>query len=172
MTNSHILHLSPTEIGCKRKYLYKVAVQCVNKLYCTWRVTHDRYLWDKLWRQEYIIRISSICSVYHIEIEEIIMKISSHVKIKIISASLSVKPFCFWIREHDVFHTHLRNRKHFPCFPTVLETRVEVWENEKLKWEHEPVGRVFQRNSKFSETFTSVSITVCKHGKKGFLFLL
>ena len=24
-------------------------------------------------------------------------------------------------------------------FPYVIETRVEVWENEKLKWEHEPV---------------------------------
>ena len=24
---------------------------------------------------------------------------------------------------------HLRNRKHFPCFHTVIETRVEVWEN-------------------------------------------
>ena len=77
----------------------------------------------------------------------------------------SVKPFCFWIREHHVFHWHLRNRKHFPCFHTVLETRVEVWENEKLKWEHKPVVRVFQRNSKFSQTFTSVSITVCKHGE-------
>ena len=25
----------------------------------------------------------------------------------------------------------LRNRKHFPCFYQVIETRVEVWENEK-----------------------------------------
>ena len=34
----------------------------------------------------------------------------------------------------------LKNRKHFPCFNTVVETRVwEVWEGEKLKWEHEPV---------------------------------
>ena len=32
---------------------------------------------------------------------------------------------------------YLRNRKHFPCFHTVIETRVEVWENEKLQWEHE-----------------------------------
>ena len=28
-----------------------------------------------------------------------------------------------------------RNGKHFPCLHTVIETRVEVWENEKLKWE-------------------------------------
>ena len=26
---------------------------------------------------------------------------------------------------------HLRNRKHFPCFYRVIETRVEVWEKEK-----------------------------------------
>ena len=51
----------------------------------------------------------------------------------------------------------LRNRKQFPCFHTVIETRVEVWENEKLKWEYEPVGRVFPRNFEFSQTSTSVS---------------
>ena len=43
----------------------------------------------------------------------------------------------------------VRNRKHFPCFHTVIETRVEVWENEKLKWE-QPTGRVFQRYFEFS----------------------
>ena len=52
---------------------------------------------------------------------------------------------------------YLRNRKHFSCFHTVIETPVEVWENEKLKWEHEPVGRVFQRYFEFSQTSTSVS---------------
>ena len=26
---------------------------------------------------------------------------------------------------------YLRNRNHFPCFYRVIETRVEVWENEK-----------------------------------------
>ena len=40
-----------------------------------------------------------------------------------------------------------------------MEARVEVWENEKLKWEHEPAGRVFPRNFEFSQTSTSVSIT-------------
>ena len=30
----------------------------------------------------------------------------------------------------------LRNRKHFPSLHTVIETRVEVWENKKLKWEN------------------------------------
>ena len=28
-------------------------------------------------------------------------------------------------------YNHLRNRKHFPCFHIVIETRVKVWENEK-----------------------------------------
>ena len=37
-------------------------------------------------------------------------------------------------------YIYLRNRKHFRCFHTVIETRVEVWENEKLKWEHEDKG--------------------------------
>ena len=26
---------------------------------------------------------------------------------------------------------HLKNRKHVPCFYQVIETQVEVWENEK-----------------------------------------
>ena len=28
-------------------------------------------------------------------------------------------------------YVHLRNRKHVPCFYRVIQTRVEVWENEK-----------------------------------------
>ena len=36
---------------------------------------------------------------------------------------------------HAIFTSYLinqlRNRKHFPCFYRVIETRVEVWENEK-----------------------------------------
>ena len=53
----------------------------------------------------------------------------------------------------------LRNRKYFPSSLTVIETRVEVWENEKLKWEHEPVGLVFPRNS------------VWEHGGKNVFFI-
>ena len=38
---------------------------------------------------------------------------------------------------------HLRDRKHFPCFYRVIETRVDVWENEKeMLWEHEPQASV------------------------------
>ena len=33
-----------------------------------------------------------------------------------------------WIQ---VYYKHLRNRKHVPCFYRVIQTRVEVWENEK-----------------------------------------
>ena len=33
------------------------------------------------------------------------------------------------------------NGEHFPCCHTVIETQVEVWENEILKWKHEPIGR-------------------------------
>ena len=50
---------------------------------------------------------------------------------------------------------YLRNRKHFPCLHTVIETRVEIWENEKLKF----------------PKCLSVSITYVNAGKC-FLFLL
>ena len=65
---------------------------------------------------------------------------------------------------------YLRNRKHFLCFHTVIETRVKVWEDEKLKSEHEPVGREFPRNLKFFQTSTSVSITYENTGKMVSIF--
>ena len=37
---------------------------------------------------------------------------------------------------------YLRNRKHFPCFYRVIETRVEVWEKREIAWEHEHEVRV------------------------------
>ena len=37
-------------------------------------------------------------------------------------------PNCHDYSNHDIY---LRNRKHVPCFYQVIETRVEVWENEK-----------------------------------------
>ena len=33
------------------------------------------------------------------------------------------------------FEQCLSARKHFPCFHTVIEIRVEVWTNEKFKWD-------------------------------------
>ena len=41
---------------------------------------------------------------------------------------------------------------------------MEVWENERLQWEHEPTGRVFPCYFEFSQTFTRASIT---YGNKG-----
>ena len=35
---------------------------------------------------------------------------------------------------------------------------MEVWQNEKLQWEHKPTGQVFPRYFEFSQTFMSVSI--------------
>ena len=44
----------------------------------------------------------------------------------------------------------------FRCFDTVIETRVEIWENE-------PAGQLFPLYFEFSKTSTSVSVTyVCK----------
>ena len=47
----------------------------------------------------------------------------------------------------------LRNRKHVLCFYRVIETRVEVWENEKC------CGECFHSFFEFSQTFMSVSVT-------------
>ena len=53
------------------------------------------------------------------------------------------------------------NRHHFPCFHTVIETRVEV---------RKPAGRVFSRYFEFSQTSTSVSITYGTRKKNVFYF--
>ena len=47
---------------------------------------------------------------------------------------------------------------------------MEVWENEKLKWEHEPIGRMFPRNFEFSQTSTSVCTMYVNTGKKYLYF--
>ena len=74
-----------------------------------------------------------------------------------------------------------KERKHFPCFHTVIETRVEVWENEKLAWsvEHELskasvsnsissfaklpqiIFKLSHNNCKFSISFDTSYIYVC-----------
>ena len=81
---------------------------------------------------------------------------------------------------HDVFHNkqipaysvvqYLRNRKHVPCFFRVIQTRVEVWENE-IAVGTRAVGECFHSFFEFFQTFTSVCITRQKHGTC-FLFLL
>ena len=37
----------------------------------------------------------------------------------------------YTLQGHSYVRTYLRNRKHVPCFYRVIQTRVEVWENEK-----------------------------------------
>ena len=46
------------------------------------------------------------------------------------SSILSCRCYGDYIEVCDWFF-YLKNRKHFPCFYRVIETRVEVWENEK-----------------------------------------
>jgi hypothetical protein len=41
------------------------------------------------------------------------------------------KDTCGLVKSANKFEHYLRNRKHFPCFYRVIETRVLVWENEK-----------------------------------------
>ena len=64
---------------------------------------------------------------------------------------------------------HSRNRKHVPGFYRVIETRVEVWENDKCCGTR-AAGDCFHSFLEFSQTFTSVSITREKHGVHVFYF--
>ncbi len=67
---------------------------------------------------------------------------------------------------------YLRNRKHFPCFYRVIETRVEVWEKREIAWEHEHEVRVFPRNFEFLPNFHKCFYNSIGTRKKCFLFPL
>ncbi len=58
---------------------------------------------------------------------------------------------------------YLRNRKHFPCFYRVIETRVEVWEKREIAWE---------RNFEFLPNFHKCFYNSIGTRKKCFLFPL
>ena len=76
--------------------------------------------------------------------------------------------------KHACFYTseYLRNRKHFPCFYRVIETRVEVWEKREIAWEHEHEVRVFPRNFEFLPNFHKCFYNSIGTRKKCFLFPL
>ncbi len=67
---------------------------------------------------------------------------------------------------------YLRNRKYFPCFYRVIETRVEVWEKREIAWEHEHEVRVFPRNFEFLPNFHKCFHNSIRTRKKCFLFPL
>ncbi len=67
---------------------------------------------------------------------------------------------------------YLRNRKHFPCFYRVIETRGEVWEKREIAWEHEHEVRVFPRNFEFLPNFPKCFYNSIGTRKKCFLFPL
>ena len=72
------------------------------------------------------------------------------------NATLFASSTCRYLRLlANQFDQGLRNRKHFPCFYRVIETREEVWENEKC------CGNTNRSHSffEFSQTFTNVSIS-------------
>ena len=54
---------------------------------------------------------------------------------------------------------YFRNRKHFPCFHTVIETQVESRLGERETEVGTRAGRVFPRYFELPQNSTSVSIT-------------
>ena len=67
-------------------------------------------------------------------------------------------------------YLYLRNRKHSPCFYTVIETRVEVWENEKLKWEHESRTASASTLFRVLQNFDECLYNAWEHGENVFYF--
>ena len=63
---------------------------------------------------------------------------------------------------------YLRNRKHFPCFYRVIETRVKVWEKREIAWEHEHEVRVFPRNFEFLPNFHKCFYKLYRNTEKMF----
>jgi hypothetical protein len=71
-----------------------------------------------------------------------------------------------------LYYLYLRNRKHFPFFYRVIETRVKVWEKREIAWNTSTKCECFHAISSFSQTFTSASINSIGTRKKCFLFPL
>ena len=65
----------------------------------------------------------------------------------------------------------LRNRKHFPCFYRVIETRVEVWENEKCCG-NTSCRRVFPQLFRVLPNLHKCFYNSIETRRKCFLFLL
>ena len=66
---------------------------------------------------------------------------------------------------------YLRNRKHFPCFYRVIETRVEVWENEKCRG-NTSRRRVFPQLFRVLPNLHECFCNSIEIRRKCFLFLL
>ena len=66
---------------------------------------------------------------------------------------------------------YLRNRKYFPCFYQVIETRLEVWENEKCCG-NTSRRRVFPQLSRVVPNLHECFYNLIETRKKCFLFLL
>ena len=67
---------------------------------------------------------------------------------------------------------YLRNRKHFPCFYRVIETRGKVCEKREIAWKHgHEVVRVFPRNFKFLANIPKCFYKLYRNKENVFYFL-
>ena len=66
---------------------------------------------------------------------------------------LIINLIIFYIFRRVVILLHLRNRKPAPCFYRVIETRVEVWENEKCCGNTSCRSTAFSSSPKLSRVF-------------------
>ena len=67
-----------------------------------------------------------------------------------------------------IYIKNLRNRKNFPCFYRIIETRVKVWEKREIAWEHEHEVRVFPRNFEFLPNFHKCFYKLYRNTEKMF----
>ena len=72
---------------------------------------------------------------------------------------------------YTFIHLYLRNRKHVPCFYRVIQTRVEVWENEKCCG-NTSRGRVFPQLFRVLPNFHECLYNSIETRSTCFLFLL
>ena len=81
----------------------------------------------------------------------------------------------FFIEIGNIFTEHsshyLRNRKHSPCFYRVIETRMEVWENEKCR-RNTSRRRVFPQPFRVLPNLHECFYNSIETRRKYFLFLL
>ena len=146
---------------CCRSINYKISPTLQNEPNC--EILHNMVYNTS---ENALERSSSYDHVYLANSEKVREETSNNIIFNVFTESAFCNSFV------SKSYNYLRNRKHFPCFYRVIETRVEVWEKQEIAWEHEHKKvRVFPRNFEFLSNFHKCFYKLYKNTENVFYFL-
>jgi len=95
-------------------------------------IKHDGHLktWGKFRKHEPAARVFYISRVFS-NVPSVLLQRECDARLRLLHFLYNIEVTWRKPIKHTLSMFYLRNRKHAPCFYRVIETRVEVWENEK-----------------------------------------